>query len=392
MPAAASILTICALVSVASAFSINNGITERPHVSCEDTTVSIGFKTEKPFHGRVYARGLSTDYRCSRNFDFNKDATNFSMVVRRGDCNMKQAQGNDNGGRTQSMVIVVSFHSTFVTKVDRAYHVVCAYPSEEKQVTSKVVVGGISPTELMHTMPLPQCDYELHLRSPDGPKITFAKVGDPIVHVWKCSTNTSTRILVHSCMGTDGRGKPFFFYDRSGCAIDPIIMPDIEYEADGSRAFVSTWGFKFSDQNLINFDCAVETCNTETGDCNGHVTPPKCGRRTRRSKALLPTKQPDDAHDFSASAIILDDFNDAQMNTREEELVLRADNNTAFQLQSLGWNILREGAFVRGSRPEEVCLSRLGYSTLMAVIALLFSTSLSLVAVVCTRLPSAKDS
>jgi len=38
------------------------------------------------------------------------------------------------------LVFVVSFHSQFVTKIDRAYNVRCFYAQQEKTVTSQLEV------------------------------------------------------------------------------------------------------------------------------------------------------------------------------------------------------------------------------------------------------------
>lgn len=59
-------------------------------VDCEETTVSLTFKTRKPFDGRVYVRGLADNEQCSRNFASNFDQNKFSMVIQNGDCAMQR--------------------------------------------------------------------------------------------------------------------------------------------------------------------------------------------------------------------------------------------------------------------------------------------------------------
>lgn len=53
------------------------------------------------------------------------------------------------------------------------------------------------------------------------------------------------------------------------CAIDPIILPDVKYEPSLNKASVETWGFKFSDTSVLNFQCVVELCKKALGECNG---------------------------------------------------------------------------------------------------------------------------
>lgn len=59
-------------------------------MDCEDTVVSLTFKTRKPFTGRVFVRGLADDVRCSRNFAKNIDRKKFSLIIQNGDCTMQR--------------------------------------------------------------------------------------------------------------------------------------------------------------------------------------------------------------------------------------------------------------------------------------------------------------
>jgi hypothetical protein len=69
--------------------------------------------------------------------------------------------------------------------------------------------------------------------------------------------------------------------DIDGCAIDPVIQPDVVYDKEGTRASVETFGYKFSDSVVLNYQCIIELCKKSTGECRG-LTPPSCGR-VRRS-------------------------------------------------------------------------------------------------------------
>ena len=70
--------------------TIDNELTGDPVVDCEDTMVSLTFKTKKPFTGRVYVQGLADDDRCARNFAANSDQSKFSMMIQNGDCTMQR--------------------------------------------------------------------------------------------------------------------------------------------------------------------------------------------------------------------------------------------------------------------------------------------------------------
>ncbi|KIH64769.1 hypothetical protein ANCDUO_04920 [Ancylostoma duodenale] len=45
--------------------------------------------------------------------------------------------GPEQRGVEQSITVIISFHSTFITKVDRAYRCTCFYMEADKVVTSR---------------------------------------------------------------------------------------------------------------------------------------------------------------------------------------------------------------------------------------------------------------
>jgi len=134
-----------------------------------------------------------------------------------------------------SLVIVVSFHGTFITKADRAYRCMCFFRNI-KRVTGLLDISMIGTTELLDTAKMPTCSYSIHSNTTDGSLIRYAKVSDKIVHSWECD-DSNQGFLVHSCWVNDGRGNRFDLLDIDGCAIDPIIMPDVKYEASLQKGF-----------------------------------------------------------------------------------------------------------------------------------------------------------
>ena len=64
----------------------DNELFDDPIVECEETMISLTFRTKKPFNGRVYVQGMADDERCSRNFASNADQSKFSMMIQNGDC------------------------------------------------------------------------------------------------------------------------------------------------------------------------------------------------------------------------------------------------------------------------------------------------------------------
>ena len=71
-----------------------------------------------------------------------------------------------------SLTIVVSFHGTFVTKVDRAYRCMCFFRNV-KHLTSGIDMQPIQATELMDTAEMPKCTYSIHSNAPNGPQVVL---------------------------------------------------------------------------------------------------------------------------------------------------------------------------------------------------------------------------
>uniref|UniRef100_A0AC34F2A4 ZP domain-containing protein n=1 Tax=Panagrolaimus sp. ES5 TaxID=591445 RepID=A0AC34F2A4_9BILA len=274
-----SIFILLLLSSDAYLSTIDNELVGDPVVDCEDTMVSLTFKTKKPFTGRVYVNGLADDDRCSRNFAANSDQSKMSMMIQNGDCTMQRQRVTGSlEGIMLSLTIVVSFHGTFVTKADRAYRCMCFFRNI-KRLSNAIDMSPLGTTELLDTAKMPTCSYSIHSSSPDGPITTAGKIGDKIYHVWQCE-DSAQGFLVHSCFVDDGKGARFDLLDIDGCAIDPIIQPDVVYDSTLTKASVETWGYKFSDTSVLNYQCVVELCKKEAGECDG-LSPPTCGRHKR---------------------------------------------------------------------------------------------------------------
>jgi hypothetical protein len=120
-----------------------------------------------------------------------------------------------------SFTVVVSFHDNFITKVDRAYRIQCAYIEADKTVKTAIDVrfvynyrnpsNGYSmpqTTELTRIVEGPVCEY--NIRSKEGVLIHAVKVGDVVQHAWECRSEVKGK----SC---DGRSKPCVFEEFLQC-------------------------------------------------------------------------------------------------------------------------------------------------------------------------------
>ncbi|KHJ81155.1 hypothetical protein OESDEN_19159, partial [Oesophagostomum dentatum] len=87
-----------------------------------------------------------------------------------------------------SFVAVISFHESFITKLDRAYHIQCAYTESNKSISTQLDVGMTAPTDLNSTATPPVCAYQIS--SVDGKPIQNVRVGDRVKHEWSCTTTS----------------------------------------------------------------------------------------------------------------------------------------------------------------------------------------------------------
>jgi hypothetical protein len=382
---------LAALVAhVGWANEIDNHLVGDPIVDCQDTMVSLTFTTEKPFTGRVYVQGLADDDRCSRNFATNTDQSKFSMMIQNGDCAMaRQRVSGTLEGIMFSLTIVVSFHGTFVTKVDRAYRCMCFFRNI-KRVTNLLDMSAIGTTELLDTAKMPTCTYSIHANARDGPLMRYGKVGDKIFHAWECD-DESQGFLVHSCWVNDGRGNRFDLLDIDGCAVDPIIQADIKYDESLNKAYTESWGYKFSDTSVLNYQCVVELCKKAQGECDG-LTPPSCGRGKRAVRA--------------ASMIIVNGTMTTPKHRKHDEATLKENEmdlvNAVDILDTLSADDLDEPTIPselmrnlngvpvyhprhRLAADDRLCLSTPSFGILLAITVILFITSVVASSMLCYR-------
>jgi hypothetical protein len=382
-------LVLCIAAS-AYAAEIDNRLTGEPIVDCQDTMVSLTFNTEKPFAGRIYVKGLADDDRCSRNFAANNDQSKFSMMINQGDCNMGRQRVFGSGqpleGLVFSLVIVVSFHGTFVTKADRAFRCMCFFRNI-KRVTNLLDMSMIGTTELLDTVKTPTCTYEIRSGSPTGPLVRYAKIGDKIYHTWSCD-DPEQGFLVHSCMVNDGRGNVFDLLDIDGCAIDPIIQPDISYSENLDLAHVETHGYKFSDTSVLDYMCVLELCKKAAGECNGFV-PPTCGRGKRRRRnavVVSPGDEIDPARigsemDVASTLQILDTLDeDAEVSGPDAKL-MKELNQHAFASRPNGTPYYQAPI----QNESQMCLSVPAFTFMIALTVILIVAATVSGAILCSR-------
>uniref|UniRef100_A0A0K0DJ28 ZP domain-containing protein n=1 Tax=Angiostrongylus cantonensis TaxID=6313 RepID=A0A0K0DJ28_ANGCA len=245
---------------------LDNGVTSLPEVKCLEDQLKLTFKTQRPFQGRIFVKGMSDKDSCVSKYIANtKPEVTFEL--HNGACNMRRTRmlGPERRGMEQSITVIVSFHSTFITKVDKAYRCTCFYMEADEVVSSRFDVSALPTTDVIDTARMPVCSYTVRRDSIRGPLVQYAKIGDPVYHVWQCDSGRSSflrgvpkrfdmfSMLVHSCFVDDSNGQDRkAFIDEHGCAIDPIIVPDLKYNKENNFAYSQVNVFSFADKVSIS--------------------------------------------------------------------------------------------------------------------------------------------
>ncbi|VDM36748.1 unnamed protein product [Toxocara canis] len=164
-------------------------------------------------------------------------------------------------------------------QTDKAFNVKCFYAQARSATLERFVnVSNLAASDIsVHDTTVAECRYEIRLDGPNGEMAQFAEVGQNLFHEWSCSGPDDLRILVKDCRVADDTGEQFLILDDRGCAIDPVILGDLEYEQNARKAHVYSNAFKFADTNHISFQCTVQLCSTIQGDqhCTS-LSPPSC--------------------------------------------------------------------------------------------------------------------
>uniref|UniRef100_A0A914X104 ZP domain-containing protein n=1 Tax=Plectus sambesii TaxID=2011161 RepID=A0A914X104_9BILA len=226
-------------LSVAAAFllpllvhsvPIDNGVAGRPWISCENDMIILNARTEKPFVGRVFVKGMSKNAECAREYNEPID-TSAELQISMGSCQMRRQRYIEPAGMQQSIIVIVSFHPVFLTKVDMAYN-----------------IRMLTPTDLYSEEAMtPKCEYTIRLDSKEGPLAQYAVVGQTLFHVWRCETAPTDGILVKNCVIRDNSNMVYNALDDLGCPADKHVVGSLSYNAELNEAYVEVHAFKFAD-------------------------------------------------------------------------------------------------------------------------------------------------
>ncbi|KAK6031590.1 hypothetical protein OSTOST_02258, partial [Ostertagia ostertagi] len=138
-----------------------------------------------------------------------RDTNTVELSVPLGACNTKRDRKLSPPTLSVSFVAVISFHDSFITKLDRAYRIQCAYWRPNKQFF-------IRWRRRKLTGQLRHLSVVIISLAPTVSRFQNVRVGDQVKHEWICTTSAPKlySMLIHSCYIEDGAGQRYQVIDR----------------------------------------------------------------------------------------------------------------------------------------------------------------------------------
>ncbi|VBB32507.1 unnamed protein product [Acanthocheilonema viteae] len=259
------------IVAIINAIPIDNGVEGEPEIECGPTAITVNFNTRNNFEGHVYAKGFYDNPDC-RSDEGGRQVAGITLQF--DSCNVARTRTLNPRGIYVTVVVVITFHPQFITKIDRSYRIQCFYMEADKTVSTQIEVSEMTTAFATQLVPMPVCRYEILDGGPTGQPVQYAALGQPVYHKWTCDSETENTFcaLVHSCYVDDGNGDSINLLDEKGCALDKYLLNNLEYPTDlmaGQEAHV----YKYADRTEVFYQCQITITIKEP---NGECVRPEC--------------------------------------------------------------------------------------------------------------------
>jgi len=304
------------------------------------------------YDGIIYVKGHSNDPNCRR-LVTSSDADTIDFKVLFGQCGLIHVDGE------AGFVLVVQKHPRLVTYRARAYHIKCVYSTGERTVTLGFNVSMITTSgTIANTGPPPTC--LMSICTLDGREISSAEIGDDLLLKVDVQPDFIYGGYARSCVAKTMEDEGEFQYevtDANGCATDPSIFGNWEYDPHQKQLQARFNAFKFPSSNNLRFQCNIRVCfgSCPPVNCDGVDAYGRRRRRQVRDEDLLLT----------------DAFKEGAL---REEIMVQSNAILTFEKRDP-----LPSAPIEGPRIEDidhVCLSKLGL-----ILSMIITTILALVAV-----------
>ncbi|XP_013780210.1 uncharacterized protein LOC106464601 [Limulus polyphemus] len=223
-------------------------------IQCTDTKMVVFARTNKPFHGRIYALGRSETCRSDVH---NSQQFQLDVSLKGQDCNTESANG------VFTNTIVLQHHTVVMTKTDKVYKVRCSYETKSKNVSFGMM--PVQDPDMTHVTASPIAPLpSIQILQQSGKEATTVRIGDKLTFRIEVPDNTPYGIFARSCMAMAKDGKSVFkMVDDDGCPVDSSIFPGFIQVGRGLES--SYEAFRFTESYGVIFQCNVKYC---IGKCN----------------------------------------------------------------------------------------------------------------------------
>lgn len=161
-----------------------------------------------------------------------------------------------------SFVLVIQKHPKLVTYKAQAYHIKCLYQTGEQNVTLGFNVSMLTTAgTIANTGPPPTCLMKIVTHT--GQEISAAEIGDNLMLQVDVQPASIYGGFARSCVAKTMEDKvenEYTVTDENGCATDPSIFGEWEYNPDTQSLLASFNAFKFPSSDNIRFQCNIRVC------------------------------------------------------------------------------------------------------------------------------------
>jgi hypothetical protein len=297
----------------------------------------------------MYVKGHSKDERCGKAVNVNElgsEVIDFKVLF--GTCGLFHLDGEAN------FILVIQKHPKLVTFKSQAYRIRCVYNTGEHNIQIGFNVSTLTTAgTIANTGPPPTCS--MRICDSNGEDIGQAEIGDQLMLKVEVSPNAIYGGFARQCvahtMDDDGENE-YVVTDEHGCATDPKIFNEWDYDRTRGVLTANFDAFKFPASNNIRFQCNIRVCfgQCQPQNCAGRNA---YGRRKRESETEIQgnvfTGQLREEIKVQSNAILT-------IERRTEARIGEHSESSALN--------------------EEVCVSKIGF-----IIALVITALLALVAV-----------
>ncbi|EAT34892.1 AAEL012905-PA [Aedes aegypti] len=345
-------------------------------VTCQADGVQVVIDLmESNFNGVLYVKGHSKDEECRRVVNLAGDASQRTQIfkVHFGSCGLIHVNG------VASFILVIQKHPKLVTYKAQAYHIKCVYQTGEKNVTLGFNVQMLTTAgTIANTGPPPTC--AMRIVAYNGEEINSAEIGDNLRLQVEVQPATIYGGFARSCVAKtmeDSVENEYIVTDENGCATEPSIFGDWEYQAETNSLLASFNAFKFPSSDNIRFQCNIRVCfgRCQPVNCHGANA---YGKRRRRAitdmneieMMLNRTRRATSSN----TALASDDTLGIEGTLREEITIQSNAILTLERREERSYD--SDNITPAAQRVEDICVSMIGL-----IIALVITALLALVAV-----------